>query len=123
MVWLLVLQDALSLTQQLEYFKEYQNKVTEFAGKTNASSIISGAIYLVSVGSNDFVQNYYINPLLYKKYTVHQFANILITSYINFIEVWLPIKIINQFDLSNSFISNAVINCRNIYTNIVSSNI
>ncbi|XP_022140793.1 GDSL esterase/lipase At5g22810 [Momordica charantia] len=80
------LYDALSLTQQLEYFKEYQNKVTEFAGKTNASSIISGAIYLVSVGSNDFVQNYYINPLLYKKYTVHQFANILITSYINFIE-------------------------------------
>ncbi|KAG7035968.1 GDSL esterase/lipase, partial [Cucurbita argyrosperma subsp. argyrosperma] len=46
------------------------NKVAEFAGKTNASAIISGAIYLVSAGSNDFLQNYYVNPLVYKKYTV-----------------------------------------------------
>ncbi|XP_038901478.1 GDSL esterase/lipase At5g22810 [Benincasa hispida] len=80
------LYNALSLTQQLEYYKEYQNKVAEIAGKSNASSIISGAIYLVSAGSNDFLQNYYINPLLYKKYTANQFGNIIITSYINFIQ-------------------------------------
>ncbi|XP_022958433.1 GDSL esterase/lipase At5g22810-like [Cucurbita moschata] len=80
------LYNALSLTQQLEYYKEYQNKVAEFAGKTNASAIISGAIYLVSAGSNDFLQNYYVNPLVYKKYTVTQFADILIASYVNFIQ-------------------------------------
>ncbi|CAK9314346.1 unnamed protein product [Citrullus colocynthis] len=80
------LYNALSLTQQLEYYKEYQNKVAEVAGKPNASSIISGAIYLVSAGSNDFLQNYYINPLLYKKYTADQFGDILITTYINFIQ-------------------------------------
>ncbi|KAA0033359.1 hypothetical protein IC582_026839 [Cucumis melo] len=80
------LYNALSFTQQLEYYKEYQNKVAEVAGKPNASSIISGAIYLVSAGSNDFLQNYYINPLLYKKYTVSQFSDIIITSYIIFIQ-------------------------------------
>lgn len=57
------------------------------AGKANASSIISGGVYLISAGSSDFVQNYYINPLLYKKYTSDQFADILIQSYATFIQV------------------------------------
>ncbi|XP_034221405.1 GDSL esterase/lipase At5g22810 isoform X2 [Prunus dulcis] len=60
------LYHTISLNQQLENYKEYQNKVVGIAGKANLTSIISGAIYLVSAGSSDFVQNYYINPLLYK---------------------------------------------------------
>lgn len=79
------------MTQQLQYYKEYQNKIVGIAGKTNASSIISGAIYLVSAGASDFVQNYYINPLLYKKYTPDQFSDILMQSYANFIQVCLNI--------------------------------
>ncbi|OAY38128.1 GDSL esterase/lipase At5g22810 [Manihot esculenta] len=80
------LYHAIPLTQQLQYYKEYQNKIVGIAGKTNASSIISGAIYLVSAGASDFVQNYYINPLLYKKYTPDQFSDILMQSYANFIQ-------------------------------------
>lgn len=59
------------------------------AGKSNASSIISGAIYLISAGSSDFVQNYYINPLLYKVYTADQFSDILIQCYASFIQACL----------------------------------
>jgi hypothetical protein len=59
------------------------------AGKTNASSIISGAIHLISAGSSDFVQNYYINPLLYKVYTPDQFTDILLQHYVIFIQVSL----------------------------------
>ena len=59
----------------------------EIAGKSNASSIISGAIYLISAGSSDFVQNYYIDPFLYKAYTPDQFSDILIQSYTDFIQV------------------------------------
>lgn len=40
-------------------------------------SIISGAIYLISAGSSDFIQNYHINPLLYKVYSADQFSDIL----------------------------------------------
>lgn len=68
-------------------YKEYQNKIVGIAGKSNASSIISGALYLISAGSSDFVQNYYINPLLYKVYTPDQFSDLLIQSYTSFIEV------------------------------------
>ncbi|XP_024198594.1 GDSL esterase/lipase At5g22810 isoform X1 [Rosa chinensis] len=78
--------NAISLSQQVEYYKEYQNKVVGIGGKVNATLIISGAIYLVSAGSSDFVQNYYINPLLNKVYTTDQFSNILMQSYENFIQ-------------------------------------
>ncbi|XP_059655084.1 GDSL esterase/lipase At5g22810-like [Cornus florida] len=80
------LYDAIPLSQQLQYFKEYQKKLVGIAGKSNASSIISGSIYLVSAGSSDFAQNYYINPLLYKVYTPDEFSDILIQSYVKFIQ-------------------------------------
>ncbi|KAJ6985987.1 hypothetical protein NC653_023802 [Populus alba x Populus x berolinensis] len=80
------LYHAIPLSQQLGNYKEYQNKIVGIAGKSNASSIISGAIYLISAGSSDFVQNYYINPLLYKVYTPEQFSDLLIQSYTSFIE-------------------------------------
>lgn len=80
------LYHAISLEQQLEHYKECQNILVGVAGKSNASSIISGAIYLVSAGSSDFVQNYYINPLLYKVFTADQFSDILIQHYTIFIQ-------------------------------------
>uniref|UniRef100_A0A6N2L4R8 GDSL esterase/lipase n=1 Tax=Salix viminalis TaxID=40686 RepID=A0A6N2L4R8_SALVM len=81
-----LVQNAIPLSQQLENYKEYQNKIVGIAGKSNASSIISDSIYLISAGSSDFVQNYYINPLLYKVYTPDQFSDILIQSYTDFIK-------------------------------------
>ncbi|XP_021899083.1 GDSL esterase/lipase At5g22810-like [Carica papaya] len=80
------LYHAISLSQQVENYKEYQNKLVEIAGKSNASEIISGALYLVSGGSSDFVQNYYINPLLYKAFTPDQFSDVLLQSYENFVQ-------------------------------------
>ncbi|KAF8397784.1 hypothetical protein HHK36_016707 [Tetracentron sinense] len=80
------LYHAISLTQQLGYYKEYQTKVVKIVGKSKAISIFSGAVYIVSAGSSDFVQNYYINPLLYKAYTPDQFSDILIQSFSAFIQ-------------------------------------
>ncbi|KAF7823300.1 GDSL esterase/lipase [Senna tora] len=40
------LYHAVSLSQQLEHYKECQNELAEVTGRSNASSIISGAIYL-----------------------------------------------------------------------------
>lgn len=83
----LVLQHAVSLTQQLNYYKEYQSKVVNMVGTEKANAIFSGAIHLLSAGSSDFIQNYYVNPLLYRTYSPQQFSDILITSFSNFIQV------------------------------------
>ncbi|KAJ4834818.1 hypothetical protein Tsubulata_043581 [Turnera subulata] len=80
------LYGAISLAQQLNYYKEYQTKVVSMVGKAKANDIFSGAIHLLSAGSSDFIQNYYINPLLNTRYTPDQFSNVLMTYYTTFIQ-------------------------------------
>ncbi|KAI3442891.1 Lipase_GDSL domain-containing protein, partial [Psidium guajava] len=77
---------AISLPQQLNYYKDWQSKVVSLVGRSKANAIFSGAIHLLSAGNSDFIQNYYINPLLNGAYTPDQFSDILMTSYSNFIQ-------------------------------------
>ncbi|XP_073145235.1 GDSL esterase/lipase APG-like [Henckelia pumila] len=81
-----LLSQAISLTQQIQYYKEYQGKLASVAGSKQAASIIKDAIYLVSFGSSDFVQNYYVNPFLFKSYTPDQYSSYLIGIFTNTIK-------------------------------------
>ncbi|GFP98028.1 GDSL esterase/lipase at5g22810 [Phtheirospermum japonicum] len=76
--------NTIPLSKQVELYKEYQRKLVTLVGKSNATSIVNGSVHFVSAGSSDFVQNYYINPLLYKKYSADQFSDILVQSYSEF---------------------------------------
>lgn len=84
---LLCMQHAIPLSQQLEFYKEYQHKLSRVAGTSKASSIISGALYIVSTGASDFVQNYYINPHLYETRSPDQFSSFLVHIFCNFVKV------------------------------------
>lgn len=79
------------MTQQVEYYKEYQAKVVRLVGKARAHDIFSGGIHLLSAGSSDFVQNYYINPLLNRAYSADQFSDLLMKSYTTFVQVCIHI--------------------------------
>lgn len=81
------LQHAIPLSQQLEYYKEYQAKVAAVAGSSKAASIIKEALYLASFGSSDFLQNYYVNPYINKIYTPDQYGSYLVGIYQSFIKV------------------------------------
>ncbi|XP_017621300.2 GDSL esterase/lipase At5g22810-like [Gossypium arboreum] len=81
-----ILYNTISLSQQLENYREYKNKLVDITGKSNASSRISRGIHLISDGSSDFLQNYYINPLLFTTYTPDTFSDILLNSYDHFIQ-------------------------------------
>lgn len=63
-------------------------------GPANASKIISGGVFGISMGTNDFVLNYYMNPILRKKYTVAQFQDLLIRSLSEFIQVIYSVIIV-----------------------------
>jgi hypothetical protein len=80
-------QHAIPLSQQLEYYKEYQSKLAQIVGSSKAHSIITGALYILSAGSSDFVQNYYINPYLNKLQSPDDFSNLLIGIFNNFVKV------------------------------------
>lgn len=63
----------------------------KIAGRSDALSIIFGAVYLVGAGTGDFLLNYYMNPLLYNVYTPDQFSDIVVGCYANFIQVYIYI--------------------------------
>lgn len=81
-----ILSHAIPLSQQLEYYKEYQAKLAKVAGSQKAATIIKDALYVVGAGSSDFIQNYYVNPFLNKVYTPDQYASILVGIFSSFIK-------------------------------------
>ncbi|GLT25783.1 hypothetical protein SLA2020_008920 [Shorea laevis] len=77
---------AIPLTQQLTYYREFQARVVDTVGRARANDLFASAIHLLSAGSSDFIQNYYISPLLNRAYTPDQFSDILMRSYSTFIQ-------------------------------------
>lgn len=70
--------DAITLTQQLKYYKEYQSKLAAVAGRARARAILGDALYVVSTGTGDFLQNYYHNASLSRRYDVDQYTDLLV---------------------------------------------
>lgn len=77
---------AIPLSQQLKYYKEYQTKLAKVAGTKKAATIIKEAIYILSAGNSDFLQNYYVNPLVNKVYTPDQYSNFLVGAFTSFVK-------------------------------------
>lgn len=71
----------------MQYYKEYQAKLTKVAGSQKAASILKDALYILSAGSSDFLQNYYINPYINKLYTPDQYGSYLIGIFTSFVKV------------------------------------
>ncbi|CAL5439598.1 unnamed protein product [Camellia sinensis] len=81
-----VLNHAIPLSQQLEYYKEYQGKLAQIAGNQNAASILKDGLYILSFGSSDFLQNYYVNPFINKVLTPDQYSSYLVGIFSSFIK-------------------------------------
>uniref|UniRef100_M8CU77 GDSL esterase/lipase n=1 Tax=Aegilops tauschii TaxID=37682 RepID=M8CU77_AEGTA len=64
--------------QQLEYFKEYKERLKQAKGQAVADEIIAEALYIFSIGTNDFFVNYYVMPLRAAKYTPTEYATYLV---------------------------------------------
>lgn len=70
----------------MEYYKEYQKKLKAYAGKKKANYIINEAVYLVSIGTNDFLENYYsMQSTRSSQYTEDQFQEFLLRLVQNFV--------------------------------------
>ncbi|GLT94097.1 hypothetical protein SLE2022_118560 [Rubroshorea leprosula] len=71
--------------KELEYYKDYQRKLRDNIGKRMGNEIIREALYLMSLGTNDFLENYYIFPSRRIQFTVSQYQDFLIVHAENFI--------------------------------------
>nr|XP_016490788.1 PREDICTED: GDSL esterase/lipase At2g04570-like [Nicotiana tabacum] len=76
---------VIPLWKELEYYKEYQKKLRTYLGDAKANEVISEALYASSLGTNDFLENYYTMPQRRSQYTVDQYQSFLIGIAKNFV--------------------------------------
>uniref|UniRef100_A0A2N9F9J7 SGNH hydrolase-type esterase domain-containing protein n=1 Tax=Fagus sylvatica TaxID=28930 RepID=A0A2N9F9J7_FAGSY len=77
---------VIPLWKEVEYYKEYQKKLKEYVGNEKANQILREALYLISIGTNDFLENYYTMPNRQSQFTVEQYQDFLIGLAHNFIQ-------------------------------------
>ncbi|KAI3686750.1 hypothetical protein L1987_80435 [Smallanthus sonchifolius] len=80
------LYKAISLPRQVKHYRKWQKSVVSIVGNERANAMFSRGIHILSAGSSDFLQNYYINPALRKLYKPSKIADYLLKSYHTFIE-------------------------------------
>ncbi|CAN1799520.1 GDSL esterase/lipase At4g26790 [Linum perenne] len=51
---------VIPLWKELEYYEEFQGKLSSYLGNDKANEVLREALYLISIGTNDFLENYYI---------------------------------------------------------------
>ncbi|CAK9134657.1 unnamed protein product [Ilex paraguariensis] len=73
------LRNVLTISKQLEYFKHYKTQVKQMAGEQKGEEILQNAIYLLSMGTNDFLQNYFLELNRSETFTVEQYEDYLIS--------------------------------------------
>lgn len=71
------------MPQQLGYFQEYQRKVAAIIGAQRAKNLVNQALVLITVGGNDFVNNYYLVPYSARsrQYSLPDYVRLLISEY------------------------------------------
>lgn len=75
------------MSQQLKYYKEYRSKLAAVAGRRQARTILAEALYVVSTGTGDFIQNYYHNASLSARYDVDRYCDLLVSIFSGFADV------------------------------------
>ncbi|GLT53275.1 hypothetical protein SLA2020_265580 [Shorea laevis] len=54
--------NIIRMYQQLLYFEQYQQRVSALIGADQTQQLVNDALILITVGGNDFVNNYYLVP-------------------------------------------------------------
>lgn len=67
------MQSVIPLWKEVEYYKDYQKKLREYLGNEKANEVLSEAMYLISMGTNDFLENYYMFPGTQRRYTIEEY--------------------------------------------------
>ncbi|KAH6786345.1 GDSL-like Lipase/Acylhydrolase superfamily protein [Perilla frutescens var. hirtella] len=68
---------VIPLWKEVDYYKEYQIRLRSYLGIDKADEVMREALYIISVGTNDFLENYYLLPQRSSQFTVEEFQKFL----------------------------------------------
>ncbi|KAL2486113.1 GDSL esterase/lipase LTL1 [Abeliophyllum distichum] len=75
--------NVIRISQQMEFFQEYQQRVGAVVGEEQAQKLVNKALVLITLGGNDFVNNYFLAPITARRlqYNIQDFSHYLIVEY------------------------------------------
>jgi phospholipase/lecithinase/hemolysin len=71
---------VMNLTRQLENLGTVQAEIIQQIGLPATTQLFGSSLFLISTGSNDFVNNYNINPVVFEQYSPSQYQTLLLES-------------------------------------------
>lgn len=74
------IMSAMTLSQQIDHFREYTEKLKRAKGEAAARHIISHALYVFSIGSSDFLQNYLVFPVRGYRFSLPEYQAYLVAA-------------------------------------------
>lgn len=81
------------LQKQLTYFEEVELLLEEELGEEQSKKIISEAVYFFSIGSNDYMAGYMLNPQLRESFSPQEYVGMVIGNLTQAIQVSLTSSI------------------------------
>lgn len=81
------LSNAMSLAKQREYLRHYEIHLRKMVGVEKARETMKNALYIISMGTNDFLQNYFVEFVRSKQFSVEQYQNFLIRSLFTHVKI------------------------------------
>lgn len=72
-------QQTISLSKQVEYLKHYKIHLEQYVGHKKADEILRKAVILLSMGTNDYLQNYFLEPTRPKQFTLDKYQDFLVS--------------------------------------------
>ncbi|KQJ83478.1 GDSL esterase/lipase LTL1 [Brachypodium distachyon] len=75
--------NIIRIAQQLQNFQAYQQKLAAYVGEDAARQRVSQALVLITLGGNDFVNNYYLVPFSARsqQFEIHDYVPYIISEY------------------------------------------
>lgn len=80
------LVSVISLSQQLELFKEYVGKLNAAVGEERVATILSKSLFLVCAGSDDIANTYFSSPARKLEYDVPSYTDLMLSSASTFVQ-------------------------------------
>ena len=96
LVWQL---HIIHINKQLKLFQDYQARLSAHIGADGARRLVNSALFLITLGGNDFVNNYYLVPYSARsrQFSLPDYVRYLISEYRKVLRVLFPNPMITIF--------------------------
>lgn len=91
-------QNVLPVSKQLEYFLHYKIHLRKLVGEKKAKDIIRYGVFVLSMGTNDFLQNYFLQSMRTEQFSLQEYQNYLVSCMSHDIQVLSLSRNLRYFD-------------------------